>query len=213
MKVVVLGAGGHARSVLDALRSAGEHEVVALTDPRPELAGASVAGIAVVGDDSRLANLRSQGVEGAALGIGGTGDNGPRRRAFECVTELGFALPPVVHAAATVSPYAELGDASVVLARSVVGPGARLGSNVVVNTGAIVEHDCVLGDHVHVASGATLGGAVTVGEGAHVGLGASVLQGVTIGAGALVGAGAVVIRDVAPGDRVVGVPAASMTGD
>lgn len=212
MKVVVLGAGGHARSVIDALTASAEHEVVAITDPRPELAGTEFEGAPVVGDDSKLGELRADGVEGACLGIGGTGDNGPRMRAFELAHQLGFGLPVIVHPAAVISATATLGKGTVVLARAVVGPGARVGSDVIVNTGAIVEHDCVIGDHTHIASGAVLGGAVEVGESAHVGLAASILQGVSIGASAVVGAGAVVIRDVAAGDVAAGVPAASLRG-
>jgi UDP-perosamine 4-acetyltransferase len=213
MRLVMLGAGGHARSLLDAIRAAGEHEVVALTDPRAELAGTRIDGVEVVGDDARLEDLRERGIEAACMGVGGVGDNGVRMRAFELARTLGFALPAVVHPAATVSATTSLGDGSAVLAGAVVGPGARVGVNVIVNTGAIVEHDCAIADHVHVASGAVLGGAVTVGEAAHIGLGACVLQGVTVGPGAVVGAGAVVIRDVGAGDRVVGVPAASIAGD
>ena len=205
MKAVIAGAGGHARSVLDAARSAGGLEPVAATDPR---AGErELDGVPVVGGDERLAELRASGVEAALLGVGGTGDNGPRARLLALLEELGFVLPPVVHASASVAPTARLGAGTVVLARAVVGPGAEIGRGAIVNSGAIVEHDCVLADHVHVASGAVLGGAVQLQEGAHVGLGATVLPGLRIGAAAIAGAGAVVVRDLAAGVVAVGVPA------
>ena len=208
MKVVVVGAGGHARSVLDAISASGEHEAVACTDPRPELRGTLLDGVPVAGDDGELAALLTSGVEGGCLGIGGTGDNSLRARLFAQLVELGFALPCIVHPRAWVASHARLGPGTVIIAGACVGPGAAVGADVIVNSGAVVEHDCRIADHVHVASGAVLSGGVTVEEAAHVGAGAVVLQGVRIGPRAVVGAGAVVIRDVRAGTVVIGCPAA-----
>ncbi len=207
MKVVIIGAGGHARSVLWALRSNGEHEVVAMTDPDTTRHGTELDGVVIAGGDDRLAELRASGVEGAVLGVGGVGDNTPRERLFEMLGELGFELPSVVHAGATVADRCALGPGAVVMAGAVVGPGAVVGEGVIVNSGSLLEHDTVVGGHAHVASGAVLAGAAGVGRRAHIGAGAVVLQGVQVGADAVVGAGAVVLANVAPGAVVVGVPA------
>jgi UDP-perosamine 4-acetyltransferase len=203
--IVVAGGGGHARSVIEALRQAGEYDPVAVTDPA---ASGAIDGVPVVGTDDELERLlRDQGVGAAVPGVGGVGSNDLRAAVFQRLDEIGFELPPVVHPSAVVAASAAIGAGSVVLAGAVVGAGASVGRNVIVNTGALIEHDVVLGDHVHVATGAALGGAVRVGEGAHVGLGASVMQGVAVGARGVAGAGAVVIRDVPDGVTVVGVPA------
>jgi UDP-perosamine 4-acetyltransferase len=208
MQVVVVGAGGHARSVIEALLSGGGAlEPVACTDPDPARAGRVLDGVPVVGGDEELERLRREGVEGACLGIGGVGDNGPRARLHRTLLELGFELPPVLHAAAEVARSASVGAGTQVLAGAIVCAGAVIGDNVIVNTGAIVEHDCRIADDVHLATASALGGAVQVDRGAHVGLGASVLQGLTIGERAVVGAGAVVIRDVPPDTIAVGCPA------
>lgn len=210
MRVVIAGAGGHARSVLEALRSTGEHEAVALTDADAGRAGAELDGVPVAGDDDQLEALRHRGVEGACLGVGGTASNALRRELFERLRALGFSLPVVRHGSAVLARTAEVGAGSQVLAAAVLGAGVTLGEDVIINTGAIVEHDCRIGDHVHLATGCALAGGVTVQRAAHVGIGACVLQGVTIGEGAVVGAGAVVLRDVEAGDTVVGCPAMSL---
>jgi sugar O-acyltransferase (sialic acid O-acetyltransferase NeuD family) len=208
VKVVVLGAGGHARSVIAALRTGPAGLIpVACTSPDATWHGTKLDGVPVVGGDEALAQLLRDGVTGACIGVGGIGDNGPRARLFAFARELGFALPVVCHGAAVVDEQARLGDGVQVLAGAIVGPGAVIGPNVVVNTGAIVEHDCAIGDDVHLATGCTLAGAVTVGTAAHIGAGATVLQGVTVGEGAVVGAGAVVVRDVPAGLVAVGCPA------
>jgi UDP-perosamine 4-acetyltransferase len=203
--IIGYGAGGHARSLLEALRSAGEFEVVALVDDDPERAGTEALGVPVVHD--ALPGFRERGVEHAFVGVGGVGDRETRTRVFARLLEAGFALPPVVHATAAVSPWAELGRGVQILALAVVNAGAVLRDGAIINTGAIVEHDCLVGTAAHVAPRATLGGHVTVGDGAHVGMGAVVVEGVSLGAGAFVAAGAAVIADVPAGARVGGVPA------
>jgi sugar O-acyltransferase (sialic acid O-acetyltransferase NeuD family) len=206
VRAVLIGAGGHARAIIEAARG-GAVELVACTDPRAELHGTSLDGVPVVGGDDRLPALREDGVEAAVLALGATGDNALRARLFEEIEAYGFVLPPVVSPHAAVARAAALGPGCVVLALAVVGPGAVLGRNVIVNTGAIVEHDCTVADHVHVASGAVLGGNVAVGARAHVGLGAAVRQGIGLGEACLVAAGAVVVSDVAAGTTVMGCPA------
>lgn len=213
MRMVGIGAGGHARVLLEMLQARGDVEVVGLLDTNPELKGAKVLGVRVLGSDELLEGLRRDGVTHAFIGVGGTGDNDPRRRLYELARRSGFELVSLVHPSAVVSPSAALGEGTCVCPGAVVAPGAQLGRNVIVNTGAVVEHDCVVGDHAHVASGAVLAGGVTVGEGAHIGAGASVKQGVRIGPGAVVALGAAVIDDVPERAVVGGVPARPMRAE
>ena len=207
VRVIGLGAGGHAKVVIETLAAMGGFETAGLLDPRRELAGTSVLGVPVLGDDELLGRQYDDGVTHAFIGLGGSGDTGPRRRLYELARSHGFQIVSAVHPRAVVSPSARIGAGASIFAAAVVNADATLGEDVIVNTGALVEHDCRIGDHVHVASGARLASGVTVDEGAHVGLGASIVQGVRVGAGSIVGAGAVVVRDVEPGVLTVGVPA------
>jgi sugar O-acyltransferase (sialic acid O-acetyltransferase NeuD family) len=210
VNVVVVGGGGHARSVLDALRTSAQPlAAIACTDSDPALRGHLIDGIPIVGDDGCLPALLSEGVSGACLGVGGTGDNRPRALLHERLLTLGFELPAIVHGFAYVASHASLGAGVLVLVGAAVGAGATVGDGVIVGAGAIVEHDCSIGDHAHLASGCVLGGSVAIGRGAHVGLGATILQGRAVGERAVVGAGAVVIHDVQAETTVVGCPASS----
>lgn len=204
-----IGAGGHAKCAIEALRSVFRFRVVALVDSDPALSGTTVLGCPVLGGDA-LAALRAQGVDHGFVGVGGIGDAGPRRAAAALLREAGFRLPSIVHRSASIAASAQLSDGAQVLAGAVVGADALIGTDALVNAGAVVGHDVEVGACAHVASGSRIGGAVRIGDGAHVGAGAVVLQGRTIGPGAVVGAGAVVIEDVPPGARVVGVPAAEI---
>jgi sugar O-acyltransferase (sialic acid O-acetyltransferase NeuD family) len=208
-RIVGVGAGTHAKSVLEAIRSSDRFDVAALVDDDDALAGSDLLGVPVVSAEA-LERLRAEGVTLAFVGVGGVASSSARRGVFQRLLDGGFELPTIVHASAVVSAWASLGRGVQLLAASVVNAGAEVGDGAIVNTGAIVEHDCRIGPHAHVAPGVRLAGLVTVGEGAHVGIGATVIEAVRIGDDALVAAGAVVLRDVPDGARVAGVPARDM---
>ena len=206
-RVVGIGAGGHAKVIVDALQLRKEVEIVGLLEADPRRHGTDVLGVTVLGGDEFLPKLSAQGVTHFFIGVGSVGDATARARLFALGVRSGLTPLTVIHPAAVVSPAARLGGGVSVLAGVTINAGAQLGDNVIVNTGAIVEHDCMIGDHAHVATGACLAGNVTVGAGAHVGIGAAVRQGIRIGQRAVVGAGAAVVADVPDGVVVAGVPA------
>jgi UDP-perosamine 4-acetyltransferase len=204
---VILGAGGHARVVLDALVAQSRWQRFAFLDRDPALRGRMVAGVPVAGDDDDLAHAGDNGFTHFIVGVGGIGDNTPRLALFEKGLAAGLEPASAVHPAARLAASSTIGDGTAVLAGVVVNPDAAIGRNVVLNTGCIVEHDCRIGDHAQVSPGAIVLGGVSIGRLAYIGAGAVLIQGVRIGEGAVVGAGAVVLADVPDGARAVGVPA------
>lgn len=201
--VLLVGAGGHARVCLEALRDMGDLDVVGAVSA--DGTGHAGLGVPMLGMESDLRNIteRTQ-VTTLCVAIG---DNATRSAATRGFTESGYVTTQAVSRFAMISLTASIGDGVQLLAGSVVNAATELGAGTIVNTNASIDHDCLVGEFVHVAPGAAIGGGVTIGDLAFVGLGARVLPGLTIGAGAMVGAGAVVIADVAPGATVVGVPA------
>lgn len=206
-KTLLLGSGGHARVLLETMKTAGLRPPAAVLTADRGLHGGEFNGIPVIGDDDALGRLVHEGFDSFVLGIGSAADTALRVTAWQRACAAGLAAVMVIHPTAIICPTARLGEGIQLLPRSVVHSAAELDDNVIINTGAIVEHDCRVGPGSHIATGAILCGGVTVGKGAHVGAGAVVRQGITIGEGALVGAGAVVVRDVDAGARVVGCPA------
>jgi sugar O-acyltransferase (sialic acid O-acetyltransferase NeuD family) len=203
-QLVIAGAGGHAKVIIEAVRTHGRWIVAALTDP---VIRGEVLGVPVVGTDEELPRLRQQGLAAGLVGVGSIRLPTLRVELFQRLREVGFVLPSVYHFRATVSPTAEVGEGTVVLAGAVINAQARVGRNVIVNTGAIIEHDCVIGDHVHVAPRSVVGGGAAIEARVHVGMGAIILQGRRVGEGTVIGAGAVVNRDLPPNTVCVGVPA------
>lgn len=206
MRVMVFGAGGHAKVVSDIIRSCG-HEVAGFVDIDESMIGQQVepGGARVLyTEDEFLETLDEEhDFEAVAIAIG---DNTRRLRCFfELTGSVG--LPAFIHPSAVISPYAEIGEGTVVMANAVVNSDATVGRVAVLNSACVVEHDCVVGDGALVSPNATLAGGVSIGERALIGSGASLIPGVTVGADTTVGAGAAVVSDVAEGATVVGVPA------
>lgn len=201
-RVLVVGAGGHGKVVVDALQSAGCLFTLRFVDDCETLWGKPVMGVEVQGA------LQSVFTETDQVHVA-IGNNLIRQRVSNRVARSKLLI--VQHAMALVSDYAELGAGCFVAAGALVGPCARVGEGVIVNHGAVVDHDCKIGHFCHIAPLASLAGGVCLGDGVLVGSGARVLPGITVGAGAVIGAGAIVLRDVPPGVTVVGVPARSTT--
>jgi UDP-perosamine 4-acetyltransferase len=199
----MMGAGGHSRVCLEALRDS-RYDVVAAVSRD----GVAVPGLGVghCGLETDLVEVVEQ--VRAAAGFVAIGDNAARAAAAERWAQLtGLPLATAVSAHAVLSRSVELGEGSAVLPGAVVNAATVLGRGVIVNTNASVDHDNRIGEFTHVAPGVAVGGGVTIGARVLVGLGARVLPGITIGDDAVVGAGAVVVRDVPAGMVVVGNPA------
>ena len=207
-KIVILGAGGHAKVLIDAIVSSGAFKIQGLLDNQKDI-GASVSGYEIIGSDDFLQRNKNMDL---ALGIGSARATVKRKDLYEKYSAAGFHFPAVAHKNAYVSAGVILRDGVQVFAGAIINPGSEIRENVIVNTGVIVEHDCIVGAHTHLACGAVLAGGVAVGECCHIGMGAKILQGIRIGNHVTVGAGAVVISDIADGKIVAGVPAQETHG-
>jgi UDP-perosamine 4-acetyltransferase len=206
VRVVVFGSrpDGHARVIIEILDELGGFVVMGLIDDYPENGSRCIGAHAVVGGRADLERLAGSGVDGLVLGFGAARH---RNATLDIARAAGLALPPVVHATASLARSASFAEGVQILQRCVVASGVRLGAGVLLGSGAIVEHDGVVSDGAVLGPGVVLAGRVSIGPEAELGAGAIVLPDRKIGAGARVGAGAVVTRDVSAGALAVGVPA------
>lgn len=211
LEVIILGAGGHAKVLIEALRLAQPGIALGLLDPDRAWHGRQILDVPVLGDDDLLPSLAAESPELCfVVGVGAIVASPHRRRLFDLAQGLGLRPFTVIHPAAIISPSAQIEAGAQILAGAVVNTEARIGANAIVNTRAVVEHNCQIQAHAHVATGACLAGGVQVDLEAMIGAGATLRQSIHVAAGAVVGAGAVVVRDVLQGETVVGVPAKAL---
>lgn len=201
LPVIVLGAGGHATVLIDALRLQGT-QVLGVTAPSADFS--ELLGHPVLGDDAAIARYTPAECE-LVLGVGSVSQSSVRRSIFERFKSQGYRFAAVVHPSTVIAGDVALGEGVQIMAGAVVQSGSRIGANTIVNTHASVDHDCRIGAHCHVAPGVVLSGDVSVGEQSHLGTGAVAIQGVRVGTHCLVGAGALLLRDVPDHSKITGV--------
>lgn len=194
-RILLLGGGGHAKCVINAIRLSSVYAPAGILDIKSRV-GQKVLGVSITGCDSDIAAYFKRGIKFCCITLGSTGDPSGRIKLWALAQKAGFKFPNIIHPSAVVSKHAVLGQGIYIGPMAVVNPGALIGDHCILNTGSIIEHDCSIGAFAHIAPGAALSGGVQVGDRAHIGTGCAVTQCVKIGADSVVGAGSVVIRDI-----------------
>lgn len=202
--ILLFGAGGHAKVVIDIIEQQGNYEIAGLLDDDLKHQGKRFFGYPVLGTRAGLPALISAQLRHAIVTIG---DNTSRATVAALLDSGGWQFASAVHPRASIGRGVTIGPGSVVMAGCVVNVDTHLGAQVIINTGATVDHDCRIEDAVHIAPGCHLCGGVSVGRGSLLGAGSTVTPGVSIGCEVIVGAGSTVIHDVADEARVSGSPA------
>lgn len=208
--VIVLGAGGHAKVVVNLLLALGRTVVVAV-EPAPPATKRRILGVPVEGGDDVVFGHDPATVE-LALGIGVPTKEpieglAARRAEAARFETRGYVFPPLVHPAAVIGAECSIGAGAQIMAGVVLQPCCVIAPFAIVNTGGRVDHDSIVGEGSHIAPGVTLGGGVRIGNQTLVGIGATILQGITVGSHSTIAGGAMVIEDVGHRECRTGVPA------
>ena len=199
-RVLIYGAGGHAKTVISLLRLL-DMEIAGIADDAVP-AGTLVSGVKVLGGAEILPELRRQGISQAVNAVGGIGNYAVRWKIFELLRQHGFEFPTVIHPSAFVEDTVTLADGIQVLAQSYISSESSVGFGTLINAGVIISHDGKIGKCVNLSPGAMLAGAVSIDDFAQIGMGATINLGVKIGIRARVGNSAVVKADVPEDGRV-----------
>lgn len=193
--LLILGFGGHARSVGDIALAMGVRDLLFLDSQARN--GEHFANFKAV------ANLPAD-MSSDWSAFAAAGDNA--RREQQCANPP-FALATLVAPNASIGVDATLGACTLVAHHAHVGPLASIGAGVILNTGCIVEHECIVGDFAHISVNATVAGRSRIGRRAMLGAGATVIDGVSVCDDVTIGAGAVVIADILVPGIYIGAPA------
>ncbi|HJJ04092.1 MAG TPA: acetyltransferase [Clostridiaceae bacterium] len=203
-KVVIIGAGGHAKVIADIIEKSGD-EIVGFLDDNKEIGTTIIKEYKVIGD---LNNRFAMAVTKENLEfIIAIGDN-KKREEISHSPNLKFYT--AIHPSAQIGLDVEIKEGTVVMANVCINSSAKIGKHCIINTGAIIEHDNIIEDFVHISPNVALGGTVKIGKNTHVGIGSTIKNNITICENCKIGAGAVVVKDIKEEGTYVGVPAKRM---
>ena len=199
--LILIGAGGHARSCIDVIEQHGEYQIAGLVGMPDEMHNKHFGYAVFAADNDLLALVKAY--QYAFITVGQIQTPDCRIRLYQLATELGFQFPVIIAPTSHVSRYATIGAGTIVMHGAVVNAGARVGCNCIINTRAVIEHDATVADHCHISTGAIVNGDANIGEGGFIGSGSIVKEGVTVGQRGTVGMGLAVRHDQVEFSRIV----------
>lgn len=201
--IVLIGGGGHCRSVIEAARSCGQR-IAGVLD-MPSKVGDKILDCEVIGTDNDISRLA--GMYDFVVTVGFIDDSDVRAEIIKKVYDGRGRFGTIVASSAVVSPYARIEEGTVVLHNAVVNAGAYVGTNCIINTGAIIEHDTAIADRSHISTGAVVNGGCRIGQDVFIGSGTIVNQGLCVGSGIIVASASLVNRHLNEEGIYAGVPA------
>tara|TARA_B110000259_G_scaffold120271_1_gene136713 strand:- start:535 stop:1113 length:579 start_codon:yes stop_codon:yes gene_type:complete len=188
--IVLIGGGGHCKSVIDVLEQEGQFKIEGIVD-KSELLGNSVLGYSFIGVDDDMPKLAKK-YKYALITVGQIKSPLLRIKLFDLAIKSGFTLPKIVSPLAYVSKHASIGNGVVVMHNAVVNANASIGDNCIINTKTLIEHDCLISKHCHISTNATINGGSRVESGCFVGSNATTKELVTISENSFINAGSLV---------------------
>jgi sugar O-acyltransferase (sialic acid O-acetyltransferase NeuD family) len=199
--LIIIGARGGAKMVIDAVKSKKNYNVKYLLDDS-DLGYSTLYGYDILGGINLLEQLYDNGYRKIVLAFGTISHRKDRLKFYETLAQKGWSFPNILHANAMIENSVKMGVGNIVLAGAIVGSDVDLGNYSFINTGAILSHECSLSDNVHMAPGSVLAGRVIVGSNTLIGMNATVYFDTNIGNNVTINNGLVINENV-ENDKVV----------
>tara|TARA_E500000331_G_C17271873_1_gene719645 strand:- start:8469 stop:9104 length:636 start_codon:yes stop_codon:yes gene_type:complete len=190
-KILLIGSGGHARVVIDALERL-DYDLKGIIDLNYKKSKELILGYKVIGNYEKLKKFKPKDYF-VFIAIG---DNQIRKKYFNKVKKRGFKIPNIVHPSSNVSKHVSLGKGIFINIKAIINASARIKDNTIINTASIIEHETVIGKNCHICPGAKIAGRVLIGDDTFIGLGTNIIQNVKIGKNTKVGAGLTVKKNI-----------------
>ncbi len=177
-QILLIGGGGHCRSVIDVIEQEGKYEIAGIIDKK-ELAGSKILNYEVIGCDDDLPRL-SKKYRFAVITAGQIKSPELRKKLFNLAKEAGFILPVIISPRAYVSKHSQVEEGTVVMHDALINANVKIGKNCIINTKALVEHDAIIEDYCHISTSSVINGGVTIKSGTFFGSNATSKQEVEI---------------------------------
>jgi len=200
LPVFVLGAGGHARVLIDMLNLTGR-TIAGVIAPELE-PGSQFCSVPVLGGDNVLDNYSPDEV-GLVNGVGIKPYETGRMDLAEKKRQLGFQFASVIHPSAVISDDVKVSEGVQIMAGAIIQPGVIIETDCIVNTGARIDHGCLIDENSHIAPGSILCGGVSIGRDSYIGAASVIVQNIRVGRNTLVAAGSCVFQDLDENEKLI----------
>lgn len=194
-KILLVGGGGHCKSVLDALLTTGKYSNIGIIDQK-ENVGEKILSVPIVGCDDELPRFYQEGFTHAFVTVGSIGNPKLRMKLFHLIERSGFHIPNIIDETAIISDHALLCKGIFVGKNAVINAGSFIHKGAIINTSVIIEHDCLVEEFSHIAPGTVLCGHVKIGKRSHIGANSVIKQQTNIGKNTIIGMGSTVLTDI-----------------
>lgn len=201
--LILLGGGGHCKSVIDVAEDAG-YKILGILDT-PENVGNLVLGHKILGTDDNILDYINDAL--FIVTVGQIKDSSLRIRLHEKILNSGGRLATIISKTAHVSKYATIGEGTVIMHHSVVNADARIGKGCIINTFANIEHDVIVDDYCHISTGVMVNGNCSVGKSCFIGSQTVLVNGISITNNCIIAAGTTVRKDLIKSGIYSGNPA------
>tara|TARA_B100000767_G_C19708779_1_gene511790 strand:- start:511 stop:1089 length:579 start_codon:yes stop_codon:yes gene_type:complete len=189
-KIILIGGGGHCKSVIDVIEQEARFEIAGIVD-KPELLGSKILGYSVIGNDIDLEILAKK-YKNALITVGQIKSALARIKLYDLVIKAGFILPSIASPSAYISKHSKIGNGTVVMGNAIVNSNTSIGNNCIINSKALIEHDCLISNHCHISTGAIVNGGVKIGSKCFIGSNATTKDNITVKENSFIKAGSIV---------------------
>tara|TARA_B100001063_G_C16698996_1_gene521475 strand:- start:703 stop:1281 length:579 start_codon:yes stop_codon:yes gene_type:complete len=189
-EVILIGGGGHCKSVIDVIEHEGSFKIAGIID-KANLLGTDVLGYKVIGTDNDLPDL-VKNCKHAFITVGHIKSPSLRQKLYKLAITAGFVLPSIVSPNAYVSKHASIGKGTIIMNHAVINSSASVGDNCIINSKSLIEHDCSISNHCHISTGAIINGGSIIGSGCFIGSNATTKELVKVPKNSFIKAGCLV---------------------
>ena len=192
-KLIMVGAGGHAKSCLDVIESTKRFKLLGFVDSSKK---GFFEKFKILGNDDYLKKIKNKGNINIIITIGQIKDYKKRYNLFKKIQKFGFKIPIIISKSASVSKFSKIGEGTMVFNSVIINRSTEIGKNCIINSGALIEHDVKIDSNTHISTRAIINGNVKIGSNTFVGSGAIIKQGVSIGKNCIIGMGSIVKKNL-----------------
>lgn len=200
-KVIIIGAGGHAKVIADIILKNND-ELIGFLDDNIGIGKKVIEKYSVIGKLNDCIQLYNS--DNSIKFIIGIGDNKIREKISK---KYNLPYYTAMHPTSTIGLGVKIKEGTAIMANTTINVNASIGKHCIINTGAIIEHDNEIEDFVHVSPNAAIAGTVKIGKRTHVGIGACIKNNISVCEDAIIGAGAVVVNNIEVKGTYMGIPA------